>query len=268
HRFEDEGLQGIGYGVVRDCRELVSVLAGKVGMDEQYVQTRDRGDRFGALAVVRNGLPKMKGFFSFSLISKITKSTGYFVGKLHESRVGHDVHIGPLIEEGVHVLKAPYAARYFEIPSDVLLLCYLLLEDHFINRPSSVSSVLSLLSSSPLARDRIYVPGDGEFGLFRYQYFLRGSASSEFLEKSEHFSDSVVDLFALLENGILKSFRSFALMVIKSEVLNDFPRFVGILIADFSSGSVVNLALKMKGDMIIKDLDLKPTIDAMMRDFL
>ncbi|GJT87607.1 hypothetical protein Tco_1069324 [Tanacetum coccineum] len=34
---------------------------------------------------------------------------------------------------------------------------------------------------------------------------------------------------------------------------------------DFSAGSVVNLALKMKRDMIIKNLDLKPTIDAMMR---
>ncbi|GKF99702.1 hypothetical protein Tco_0301393, partial [Tanacetum coccineum] len=29
-----------------------------------------------ALAVIRNGVPKMKGLFSFSLISKITKSTG------------------------------------------------------------------------------------------------------------------------------------------------------------------------------------------------
>nr|GEX95260.1 hypothetical protein [Tanacetum cinerariifolium] len=32
--------------------------------------------------------------------------------------------------------------------------------------------------------------------------------------------------------------------------------------------SAVNLALKMKRDMIIKNLDLKPMIDAMMRDFL
>ncbi|GJW64050.1 hypothetical protein Tco_0115934 [Tanacetum coccineum] len=32
-----------------------------------------------ALAVVRNGVPKMKGLFSFSLISKITKSTGIHV---------------------------------------------------------------------------------------------------------------------------------------------------------------------------------------------
>ncbi|GKG05968.1 hypothetical protein Tco_0326054, partial [Tanacetum coccineum] len=40
----------------------------------------------------------------------------------------------------------------------------------------------------------------------------------------------------------------------------------GVLIAEFSAGSAVNLALKMKGDMIIKNLDLKPTIDVMMRD--
>ncbi|GKF89423.1 hypothetical protein Tco_0263386, partial [Tanacetum coccineum] len=58
------------------------------------------------------------------------------------------------------------------------------------------------------------------------------------------------------------------LMVVESEVLNDFLRFVGILIAEFAVGAAVNLALKMKGDMIIKFLDLKPMIDAMMRDFL
>ncbi|GJT24127.1 hypothetical protein Tco_0894064 [Tanacetum coccineum] len=57
-------------------------------------------------------------------------------------------------------------------------------------------------------------------------------------------------------------------MVIEGEVLNDFLRFVGVLIAEFSAGSAVNLVLKMKGDMIIKFLDLEPTIDAMMRDFL
>nr|GEZ22837.1 hypothetical protein [Tanacetum cinerariifolium] len=58
------------------------------------------------------------------------------------------------------------------------------------------------------------------------------------------------------------------LMVVEGEVLNDFQRFVGVLIADFSTGGTVNLALKMKCDMIIKNLDLRLTIDAMMRDFL
>ncbi|GJT20676.1 hypothetical protein Tco_0890613 [Tanacetum coccineum] len=57
-------------------------------------------------------------------------------------------------------------------------------------------------------------------------------------------------------------------MVVEGEVLNDFPRFVDVLIAEFAARGVVNLALKMKGDMIIENLDLKPTIDAMMRDFL
>ncbi|GJY70956.1 hypothetical protein Tco_0474659 [Tanacetum coccineum] len=65
-----------------------------------------------------------------------------------------------------------------------------------------------------------------------------------------------------------------ALKVVKGEILNDFLRFISILIAEFAAGDAVNLALKMKGDMmmkgdmIIKNLDLKPTIDAMMRDFL
>nr|GEX28904.1 putative retrotransposon Ty1-copia subclass protein [Tanacetum cinerariifolium] len=59
-----------------------------------------------------------------------------------------------------------------------------------------------------------------------------------------------------------------ALMVVESEVLNDFPRFFGILIMEFTAGDAVILTLKMKGDMIVKNLDLKRTIDAMMRDFL
>ncbi|GKE57335.1 hypothetical protein Tco_1496520 [Tanacetum coccineum] len=57
-------------------------------------------------------------------------------------------------------------------------------------------------------------------------------------------------------------------MVVEGEVLNDLPRFVGILVAEFAGGDAVNLTLKMKGDMIIKKLNLKPTIDAIMRDVL
>nr|GEW75682.1 hypothetical protein [Tanacetum cinerariifolium] len=95
----------------------------------------------------------------------------------------------------------------------------------------------------------------------------RSPAGCEFLKKSEHFSHPIVDLLSLSENGILKSFHPFALMVIDGEVLNDFPRFVNILIVEFATGGAVNLALKMKGDMIKKNLNLKLTIDAMMRDF-
>ncbi|GJZ33985.1 hypothetical protein Tco_0579421 [Tanacetum coccineum] len=57
-------------------------------------------------------------------------------------------------------------------------------------------------------------------------------------------------------------------MVVEGKVLNDFLRFVSVLIAEFVVGGAVNFALKMKGDMIIETLDLEPTIDAMMRDFL
>nr|GEZ81078.1 hypothetical protein [Tanacetum cinerariifolium] len=110
----------------------------------------------------------------------------------------------------------------------------------------------------------------------------RGFAGREFLEKFKHFSHPTIDLLALLENGVLKSSHSFgirchvvpyssfksAFMVVEGEVLNDFPRFVGVLIAEFAVDGAVNLVLKMKGDMIIKNLDLKPTIDAMMRGFL
>ncbi|GKA38051.1 hypothetical protein Tco_0724616 [Tanacetum coccineum] len=56
-------------------------------------------------------------------------------------------------------------------------------------------------------------------------------------------------------------------MAVEGEILNDFPRFIGVLIAEFATDSVVNLALKMKGYMIIKKLDLELTIDAIMRKF-
>nr|GEX49612.1 DNA-directed DNA polymerase [Tanacetum cinerariifolium] len=185
-----------------------------------------------ALVVVKNGVPKMKGLFSFSLMSKIIKSTRLFVDESHVGGVGHDVNVRSLINEGAHALEVSYAA------------------------------------------------------------------CREFLEKPEHLSHPTIDLIALLENGILKSFHSFdevdlvfelekpsvrrfrddlrcrnrfdrfdvffcfiqPLMVVEAKVLNNFLRFVSILIAEFAAEGVVNLSLKMKGDMIIKNLDLKPTI--------
>nr|GEX34818.1 hypothetical protein [Tanacetum cinerariifolium] len=57
-------------------------------------------------------------------------------------------------------------------------------------------------------------------------------------------------------------------MVVKSEILYDFSRFFGVLIADFATGDAVNLALKVKRDMIVENLDLDPKINVMMRDFL
>nr|GFA72926.1 hypothetical protein [Tanacetum cinerariifolium] len=55
---------------------------------------------------------------------------------------------------------------------------------------------------------------------------------------------------------------------IEGEVLNDFLRFVGVFITKFSASDAVNFVLKMKGNIIIKNLDLEPTIDAIRRDFL
>ncbi|GJT65188.1 hypothetical protein Tco_1016668 [Tanacetum coccineum] len=48
---------------------------------------------------------------------------------------------------------------------------------------------------------------------------------------------------AIVMNGVPKM---KALMVVESEVLNDFPRFISILIAEFAVGGAVNLALKIK----------------------
>ncbi|GJU21695.1 hypothetical protein Tco_1155037 [Tanacetum coccineum] len=57
-------------------------------------------------------------------------------------------------------------------------------------------------------------------------------------------------------------------MVVKSKILNDFPRFFGVLVVELATGGAVNLALKVKRDMIIENLDLEPKINAMMRNFL
>ncbi|GJT60766.1 hypothetical protein Tco_1004299 [Tanacetum coccineum] len=57
-------------------------------------------------------------------------------------------------------------------------------------------------------------------------------------------------------------------MVVESEVLNDFTRFFGVFIAEFTVGGAVDLALEVKRDMIVKKMDLKPKIDAMRRDLL
>ncbi|GJV93827.1 hypothetical protein Tco_1541640 [Tanacetum coccineum] len=105
--------------------------------------------------------------------------------------------------------------------------------------------------------DRVYVLGDGEFGFFPYQHFLRGSAGREFFEKPEHYSHPTFDFLALLEDGVLEYLHPFG-----GEVLNNFPRFIDILVADFAAGGAVNLALKTKGDMIIINLDLQPTLNA------
>ncbi|GKA36308.1 hypothetical protein Tco_0722799 [Tanacetum coccineum] len=57
-------------------------------------------------------------------------------------------------------------------------------------------------------------------------------------------------------------------MVVKSEILYDFPRFLGVLITEFAIDGTINFTLKMEGDMIKENLDLEIKIDAMMRDFL
>ncbi|GKF44819.1 hypothetical protein Tco_0131371, partial [Tanacetum coccineum] len=63
-----------------------------------------------AFTVVKNGIPRMKGLFSFSLMSIITKSAGSLVGEFHIGGVRHDVYIEPLIDKGIYMLKASYAA--------------------------------------------------------------------------------------------------------------------------------------------------------------
>ncbi|GJT70904.1 hypothetical protein Tco_1030190, partial [Tanacetum coccineum] len=57
-------------------------------------------------------------------------------------------------------------------------------------------------------------------------------------------------------------------MLVKSEILYDFPRFFGVLVAELTATGMVNLTFKMNRDMIIENLDLEPKINAIERDFL
>ncbi|GJU20120.1 retrovirus-related pol polyprotein from transposon TNT 1-94 [Tanacetum coccineum] len=59
-----------------------------------------------------------------------------------------------------------------------------------------------------------------------------------------------------------------ALMVVKNEVVNDFPRFSSVFVVKLTTSLLINDFPYDRIDMIIKDLDIKPKIDAMMSDFL
>nr|GEV11641.1 reverse transcriptase domain-containing protein [Tanacetum cinerariifolium] len=89
--------------------------------------------------------------------------------------------------------------------------------------------------------------------------------------KNDCLSNVVWDeLIHIEETEMVKTIvgtEDYAFMVVESEVLNDFPRFVGIFIVEFATVGAINLTLKMKGDTILKKSDLKPMIDVMMRTF-
>nr|GEW46456.1 hypothetical protein [Tanacetum cinerariifolium] len=61
---------------------------------------------------------------------------------------------------------------------------------------------------------------------------------------------------------------TFAVRRLENEVLYKCQRFLGVLIMKLTNNDVVNFALKMKRDTIIKNLDMEPKINAVMRDFL
>nr|GEW06378.1 hypothetical protein [Tanacetum cinerariifolium] len=56
--------------------------------------------------------------------------------------------------------------------------------------------------------------------------------------------------------------------ILKITILTTNTPYLSRKIQQFAADGAVNLALKMKGDMIIKNLNLKPTTDAMMMGFL
>ncbi|GJZ17612.1 hypothetical protein Tco_0553735 [Tanacetum coccineum] len=82
------------------------------------------------LVVVRNGVPKMKGLFSSSLMSKITKSTGYTCSATStnmSSAIPKGYIYNVQLEESLILSPAAPFVGYFEASSDVLLPCYFFL---------------------------------------------------------------------------------------------------------------------------------------------
>ncbi|GKE51954.1 hypothetical protein Tco_1487110, partial [Tanacetum coccineum] len=194
-----------------------------------------------ALAVVKNGVPNMKGWelgsstassFSDVLISLVPFSTSFiFLTSI----------------TGVSILVS---VGFSALPG--------------------VTFVLLLSSSSSFVREIEF-----KFFVIWNLAFSRINTFSEEVDLIFELEKSPVRCFrdALrCRNGFDRFEKFFCFIptftVVEGKVLNNFPRFVGILIAEFAAGGSVNLTLKMKGDMIIENLELKPTINAMMRDFL
>ncbi|GKC19266.1 hypothetical protein Tco_1021416, partial [Tanacetum coccineum] len=125
-------------------------------------------------------------------------------------------------------------------------------------------------------------------------------AICELLKEFEHLWHSLIDHFSLFKDGVFKSLHSLggskwslglelreialtcirgvvvgyvsrvdrAFMVVEGKVLNDVLGLTGVLITEFATNNTINLVLKVKGDVIVKKFDLKPVIDAMVREFL
>ncbi|GJW28734.1 hypothetical protein Tco_0045609 [Tanacetum coccineum] len=73
---------------------------------------------------------------------------------------------------------------------------------------------------------------------------------------------NLITALAVVKNGVPKMKGLFS-----SSFISMIRKSTGILISEFAADGAVKFALKMKGDMIIKNLNLKPMIDAIMRDF-
>ncbi|GJV86865.1 hypothetical protein Tco_1530803 [Tanacetum coccineum] len=162
-----------------------------------------------ALVVVKNGVPKMKGLFSLSLMSKITKSMGYTCSVV----CGQDGNRGASNDSSfsdVLINLAPFSTSF--IFSTSITGVSVSVSVGF-STLSSVTFVLLLPPSSPFVREiefKFFVTGNLASSLINT---FSGSASCEFLEKPEHFSHPTIDLLVLLENGVLKSFHPFGVVI-------------------------------------------------------
>ncbi|GJW02603.1 hypothetical protein Tco_1561459 [Tanacetum coccineum] len=181
-----------------------------------------------ALAVIRNGVPKMKGLFSFSLISRITKSTG----------------------------NTCLSSVYFEFPPIVILLCYIFLRMNLKKSPGPLNLLLGDLMLQNTRQAVEHGCSTAFIFLVLSGVYVLGFAGREFLEKPKHFSHPTVDFLALLEDGVLKSFHSFSVRSHPSwsrgQVLIDFPGFRRLYYSGVLHRGAVNIGLKMKGEHDIK----------------
>nr|GEU31758.1 hypothetical protein [Tanacetum cinerariifolium] len=230
-----------------------------------------------ALAVVRNRVPRMKASFHLPLCPKSQSLRGQELGASTTYSFS-----GSLIG----LFSAPFLTPFFVSASftdtSISGLSVSLLSS------SVAPSYMLFFSSSSLIREMeftLLVTGDlassliSTFskvllvGLDLYVHEKRrGSALAAYFGFADEISNRL--LRHKLEGCVLSSVLALVmiplvrtLMVVEGKVLNDFPRFIGIIIVEFAADGVVNFALKMKGYMIIKNLDLKPTIDDIIPEF-
>ncbi|GKE92190.1 hypothetical protein Tco_1573285 [Tanacetum coccineum] len=130
---------------------------------------------------------------------------------------------------------------------------------HAFNIKNSMSMLVQKLQDHKKAKDHKMMIRD-----YAWLMISRSSRSHSCQVKDTSQSLKSKITTSCLQDEVKKS----TLMVVKNEVVNDFPRFSSVFVVKLTTSLLINDFPYDRIDMIIKDLDIKPKIDAMMSDFL